>query len=351
MKIRVGLLEKDFRYVSSLMGYFNTHYSQSLELFAFSNLETLEIYLSAKKLDVLLADSEILPADFEVPKFTVLSYLADTPDVDTIRNVRAVCKYQKAELIYREILSLYAEMDQQSVYKITEDACPVYLFLGASGGVGTTTMAVACAQSFAAAGKKVLYLNAEENGVVAPFLSGEGAMTLSDVLYTVKSNSANLALKMESMIRRDKSGVSFFEPFAVTLDAHEITKDDLAELLNTMVRFGAFDCIVVDTDSVITDKRNYLIKLADFIFVVGSGSSLSNAKLERLIQEFALMEERDESRILARVQVLYNGFGSNSVRADLKNIGEYATINRYSGGTPAQIVNEIIRKNIFASML
>lgn len=351
MKIRVGILEKDFRYVNSLMGYLNTYYSQSLELFAFSNFETLEAYLSTKKLDVLLADPELLPDSFEVPKFMVLSYLADSPDIDTIRDVRAVCKYQKAELIYREVLGLYAEMDQQSVYKIAEDSCPIYLFLGASGGVGTTTMAVACAQSLAAAGKKILYLNAEENGVVAPILSGEGSMTLSDVLYIVKSNSANLALKMESMIRRDKSGVSFFEPFAVTLDAHEITKADLTELLNTMVQFGEFDSVVIDTDSMITDKRNYLIKLADTIFVVGSGSALSNGKMERLIREFSLMEERDESRILARIQVLYNGFGSSSVRADLKNIGMYATINRYSGGTPEQIVREIVRNNIFASLL
>jgi len=106
MKIRLGIIDDDSRYTTRLIGYFNAHYSDKLEIFAFSLPELLSNYLKEARLDVLLADPDLVPEGFTVPKTMQLAYFSNTADIETIRGVRTLCKYQKTELIYKEILNL-----------------------------------------------------------------------------------------------------------------------------------------------------------------------------------------------------------------------------------------------------
>lgn len=80
----------------------------------------------------------------------------------------------------------------------------------AGGGVGSSSLAAACALNFAARGRSVLYLNLEKFGGSSQFFSGEGQFDMSDVVLSLKSRKANLALKLESYVRRDPRGVFFF---------------------------------------------------------------------------------------------------------------------------------------------
>ena len=84
------------------------------------------------------------------------------------------------------------------------------IFSSPSGGVGTSSMAAACAVHYAMQGKKVLYLNLEKFGSADVFFSGEGQFDMSDIIYTLKSKKTNLALKLESCVKQDISGVYFY---------------------------------------------------------------------------------------------------------------------------------------------
>ena len=229
MRIRVGIYDQDETYVSRMVRYFTTYYIDKIELSVFSEADNFYDFVKYKKIDVALVSSAADYGELALPKNTILAYLSEEPNVDKIGNVRAVYKYQKMENLYREILGIFAELDHNAAYKMADGESPVIIFNGAAGGVGTTTMAIAYARYLADNGKKVLYLNLEDNGVVSPILNGEGNATLSEGLYSVKSGSANLVLKLESMVRKDEYGIYFYEPFSLTLDSAEMTEKDLEE--------------------------------------------------------------------------------------------------------------------------
>lgn len=352
MKIRLGMLDQDLRYMRRLTDYFNTYYSDKLEVFVFSSLENLSDFLKTSKIDVILANYDLEQGEIAPTNTRVMAYFADTQDTETISGVRTVCKYQKAELIYNEVLNLYAELDLNTSFHMMTGDCPVYLFMGVAGGVGSTMAAATCATNFNQMGKRTLYLNLEENGVLEPFLAGEGNTGLSDALYAVKSNRANLALKLQTIVRRDQSGICFFAPFDASLDAADMGGEDVSELIRVLVSMAMFDCIVIDADVAISKKRNILMNTATQIFLVNDGSDISNRKAERVLQAIQIIDERDETRLLAKCSLIYNKFGSMSVQPNFELCSRVlGVITRYEGGTFKQVLQQLAQKNMFVSLI
>ncbi len=352
MKIKLGMLDRDLRYMRRLTDYFNTYYSDTLEVFVFSSLGNLSDFLQTAKLDVLLANYDLGQNEIKSLDTGILAYFADTQDTETINEVRAVCKYQKVELIYNEVLNLYAELDSNISFHVMEGNCPVYLFMGVAGGVGCTTAAITCATNLSRMGKNVLYLNLEENGVLEPFLIGEGNTGLSDALYAVKSNRANLALKLQTIVRKDESGICFFAPFDASLDAADMGAEDVSTLIGILISMSMFDCIIIDADITISKKRSTLLNLATQVFFVNDGRDISNKKMECVLQAIQIIDERDGTRVLMKCNVLYNKFGSMSVQASSEQCSQvFGLMNRYEGGTCKQVVEQLVQKNIFASLV
>lgn len=352
MKIRLGILDSNITYMRRLMAYFNSHYEKEIEISAFTECGNMSMCLSEVRLDVILASPELVPENFVVPRSTILAFFSETQDIDAIRDCPAVCKYQKTEQIYRQILNLYAELDHKASYKMSDGRCAVLLFMGAAGGVGTTTVAAACAVDLTYAGSRVLYLNLENNGYISDFFTGEGQQTLSDVLFYVRNKHQNLPLKLKSMVRQDRSGVYFYEPFALTVDAKEMTTGDLKELMRALTQYVSFDFIVVDMESAISGKRNAIIGLADQIFLVSDGTTTANGKLRKVLKEFCQDEENEENRAAAKTAVIYNKWGYSRSRANTE-FGEdvFAEIDDCMDTNTGKNVEEIAGDHVFTKLV
>lgn len=348
MKIRVGILERDSVYVSRLIRFFSTHYVDKVEISAFGSWDIFLEFIQQAKIDVLLADFKLIPEKIQLPKTMILAYLSGSSEGRTEDGIRVVRKYQRAEMLYREILGLYAELDRKTAFKEAEGMSCVYFFMGASGGVGATTMAVACAAKLASHGKKVLYLNLEANGVVFPFLKGEGSFTMSDVLYAVKSNRSNLALKLESMVRKSEEGVYFYEPFAVALDFYEMSENDLEEILNTITLYQSYDYVIADADSAGSRKRDLLMKYARQIFLVSDAREISAMKLKRILQEIRIRDENEDERILAKVRLIYNHCQHvpTEAKEEYREL-VYGNMKELESSLPAYAVNKIAKSPFF----
>ena len=350
MRIRLGILDDNTRYTSLLATYFNRHYSEQLEIHIYNSLDSFEQNSHQKRIDVLLANPDILQGTSSIPSNVGVAYLSESTDIESIRDVRAVCKYQKAELIYKEIISIYSEIETGEVYRMGGLNSRVLLFRGVSGGVGATTTAVSCAASIAGTGRTVLYLNLEENGVVSHLLRGEGSATLSDVLYVVKSRHSNIALKLDSMVRKDFSGVCFFAPFSVMLDSCNLHKEDVKSLMDAIRISGNYDYIVIDVSPHTNDFLDYLNSLAEYIFLVSDGSEVSGIKLQKLIEAMAIEDERDDSTVLRRTSLIYNRFGSWAREVVCNpQVDVFARINRYEGASALTIRDQIAGSGLFDS--
>ena len=205
MKIKLALLDNDQNYLNRIVSVFNIRYADKLEIYSFTKIESALSALESTRIDVFVSSVAFDVNTAALPKRCGFAYFVDSADIDSVNNQRAICKYQKADLIYRQILSIYSEnAGGVSETRFGDDSCKVIAFASPCGGTGSSTMAAACASYYAAKGEKTLYLNFEKFGSADAFFSAEGQFDMSDIIFALKSRKANLSMKMESCVKQDR---------------------------------------------------------------------------------------------------------------------------------------------------
>ena len=109
MKIKLALLDSDQNYLNRIVTAFNIKYADKLEIYSFTKLESAMAALEPSRIDVLVASDTFVVESSALPKRCQLAYFVESADVDSVNDQRAICKFQKADLIYRQILSIYSE--------------------------------------------------------------------------------------------------------------------------------------------------------------------------------------------------------------------------------------------------
>ena len=108
MKIKLAMLESDSSYLRRVVSMFNSKYAEELEIYSFTDVDASIACLEEKKIDVFLA-SDNFKIDFtQVPQRCGFAYLVESLDINMVDNHKAICKFQKGELIYKQILSISA---------------------------------------------------------------------------------------------------------------------------------------------------------------------------------------------------------------------------------------------------
>lgn len=353
MKIKVAVLEKDANYLNRIVTAFNTKYVDKLEIYSFTDCDVALSILNEAKIDVLVASDVFEINKQKLPKRCGFAYLVDSADIEVVRGERTVCKFQKAELIYKQILSIYSENASNiSGLKLTDHICKVIIFSSPCGGTGTSTVAAACALNFAAKGKRVLYLNLEVFGSSDQFFSAEGQFDMSDIIYALKSKKANLALKLESCVKQDNRGVCFFARPKVALDLLELNTEEILRLFSELELSGAYDYIITDMSFGLDKHHISIYQRAHSIIMVGDGSDISNYKLERAYSSLVMLDAGMEISLVNRFCLLYNQFcnQTSSMLAveGLKNIGG---VMQFEKVNTQQLLTRISTMNIYQDIM
>lgn len=352
MKIKVAILEQDKGYLNRFVSALSSKYSDKLELYSFSDSAVALSTLNDSKMDVLIANDSFEIDAAQLPKRCGFAYFVDSADIDMVNDRRTICKYQKIDLIYKQILSIYSEnAGNITGLKITDDACKLIAFSSPCGGTGTTSMAVGCAISCAKAGKKALYLNLEKYGSSDIYFSGEGQFDISDVVFALKSKKSNLSLKLESCVKQDPCGVYFYSQSKVALDMMELNGEDVLHLISELKLTGSYDCIIVDGGFGMDKEHLALYGQMNDIVIVGDGSETSNAKIFRAMKALAILEQNSDSPVMNRMQLIYNKFSSKTGKAlenmEVKNLGGAP---RYEHATEKQVVEQLSQLGVFAKI-
>ena len=323
MKIRVAILDKDEGYLNRIVSVFSTRYADKLELYSFTDLDVAVSNLLQAKIDVFLANDMFEIDESWLPNRCGFAYFVDSADLVTVRDQRTVCKYQKADLIFKQILNIYAEhAGDVSGLRLSDDTARIILFTPVSGGVGASTAAAAYAIHLAAEGKNVLYLNLEKMGSADMFFKAEGQFDMTDIIFALKSSisytsarqqkkkGANLALKLESSVRQDKHGVYFFAQSKNALDMLELDNEDILRLLNELQFSGQYHDIILDCDFSLDSETLKIWNRAHSIVWVGDGTECSNHKLKRGYEALRALDTGLDIPLINRVLLFYNKFGS-----------------------------------------
>ena len=353
MKIKLAILEKDQSYLNRIVSVFGTKYADKFQIYSFTDMDVAYSTLETAKIEVMVASDAFEIDVNKLPKRCGFAYFVDSADVEMLNGQRAICKFQKADLIYKQILSIYSEnAGNVSGLKFGDDSCKIIFFQPVSGGVGASSMAAACAIHFAAKGKKTLYLNLEKFGSANAFFTAEGQFDMSDIIFALKSKKANLAMKLESCVKQAENGVFFYSQSKIALDMMELNTDDITRLISELQLTGSYDYIVVDTDFSIDREALKIYRKAHTVAWVGDGSELSNIKLFRAFNALSTLEQNADSPIPNRMVLIYNKFSNKTSKTlteiGIKNIGGAP---RFEHATSEQVLEQLSAKDMFDAIM
>lgn len=333
MKIKVAVFDKDTDYMKRLAKVFQRKYGDKVTLSLFSSEDLLYESLNDTPSELLLIDQDIHLDESRIPQGLTLGYLSKNSAADDIDGVPAIGKYQKAENIYKLMLSLYAEKAGRISLKKNDIASRVVLFTSAQGGGGVSTAAAAYALRRAEEKKKVFFLNLEKFGSSDLYFSGEGNLSFSDIIYSLKSKKSNLLLKLESAIQTDSSGVDFLKDCKNAYDMFELENQEIEELICGIAQVKKYDEIVLDYAEDISDRLIQIIRdYADKIVYVSDGTATGNQKFAKLCEVIRVIESRTDAKILNKMSLLYNRYSSkNSIQMEKTAVPVIGGIHRIEG--------------------
>ena len=353
MKIKLAILEKDQIYLNRIVNVLSTKYADHFEIYSFTSDDMALSALDASRIDVLVA-AEVFEIDVSrLPKRCGFAYLVDSANLETLRGQKAIGKFQKADLIYREILSIYSEhAGSISGIKQGDGVATILAFSPVSGGCGCSTLAAACALHYAAQGKRTLYLNLEKFGSADLFFTGEGQFSISDIIFALKSKKANFSLKLESCVKWDPRGVFFFSQSKFALDMMELTPDDFTRLIYELQQTGSYDLIILDFDFSLDKKMLEVYRQAYTWVWVGDGSEISNEKVTRAFTAITTLEQTADISLTGKIALLYNKFSSKTGRT-LTDLGIRIVggAPKYEHATTAQVLGQLSTMGIFNGLL
>lgn len=353
MRIKLAILEKDSSYLNRIVAVFNAKYADKFELYSFTDLEIAMSYLESAKIDVFVAN-DVFDIDMNrLPKRCGFAYFVDTPGIDTENGQRAICKFQKAELIYKQILSIYSEKAGSITgLKLGYDSAKIFVFTSPSGGAGSSTMAAATAIHFASQGKKTLYLNLEKYGSSDVFFTAEGQFDMSDIVFALKSKKANLGLKLESCVKQDKTGVCFYSQSKVALDMAELNQEDIMRLISEVQLAGDYECIILDLDFAMDKNALKIWRQAHAVIWVGDGSEISNTKVHRAFTALSISEQNEDAPLMNRISLIYNKFSNKTGKAiNVNGLREIGGAPRYEHAGTEQILKQLAGMEMFDKLI
>lgn len=318
MQIRLAVGEQDSRYLEHFVTYLERNYMDRLEVSSFTRLETFREMVTRGSFDVILVDEEFGISAEELREYGRTAFLSETENRDSGDGIRRIAKYKKPDLIYKDILDIYAESGAHGVFQKSHQG-QITLVTGFSGGTGASTFAAALAKHYAAAGKKVLYLNLEPMGMSSDFFQGMGDYHFEDVIFALKSRRADVGLKMESTVRTDASGVNFFAPCTNAMYMLELGDEEQKKLLDAAEGLG-YEQIIVDKQMTLdSDGLDFLGRM-DQVLVVQDGGETSNSKTLRTIEALKILEQQKKEHYLDRMKLLYNRFSSSKSSSEIPGL-------------------------------
>lgn len=351
MKIKLAMLESDSAYLRRVVPMFNSRFAEELEIYSFTDVDAATACLEQKKIDVLLASSNF-KIDFNlIPKRCGFAYLVESLDIDSIDGRKAVCKFQKGELIYKQVLSIYSEHmpNITGISQSENGAMKTIVFCSPCGGVGTSTTAAGCAIALVNAGYRVLYINTEIYGEADNFFSCDGQFDFSDVIYAVKSNKTNRALKLQSTVKQDATGVSFYSSVKVPLDMMEMKASDYQTLQVELKKLGCYDYVVMDMDFPKSMTDFEFFNHCNSVVVVTDGSDNADSKLNKALRAIQIMDSNSEFALQPRMWMLRNKTTSNELtQNEIRLLGSFPM---YQSVSPDQMAKQLSLSDMYRQLV
>lgn len=311
MIIQIALLDDDVQYVQHFCNAVSSKYSDRLEISSFSNYAYLSGQLDNRAFDIILVSENLYKEELvqELKEKNVLDsaiILTKSSGIESIKEKKAISRYQKLENIYKQILDTYAEIRQDIRASINgNQGMQIISLLSASGGTGKTSIMMAYATYLARKGKSVLVMSWERYSSIENYFPENKNSTLSNVLYAIKKGKGNVAMKVESTISTGSNGVSYIHGVQNPYELSEMEENEWRELIHMILGMGKFDYLLIEAEDVMASYVNVVLEYSTSLFLVGIDRDISISKTHRYL-DMLMKKEKNATQYLNKMLYVVN---------------------------------------------
>ena len=284
------LCDKEEEYAHHMSEYLKAQKEVPWKIHTYTDAESLKEFALSTPIELLVVAESIYTEDMKNLSSAKVILLNESGVIrwDNIRNVN---KYQRAENVYKEILSEYMEVTPKVLPRLSEEShtrligffTPVHRSL-------QTTFALTMGQMLA--GKyKTLYLSFEFCAGNGELLSDVRTKDLADLVYFLNTDKERFLLRMQTIIMK-KGQMDYVPPARAGFMLPCIRTEEWLELLGQIIQSGEYDYVILDLSESIQGLLE-ILRMCYKIFTLLGDDRFARGKLAQYERLLALSEYED----------------------------------------------------------
>lgn len=278
----VILADVDEQYIGALELKFLEELYEKIDLVVITDPGYFQTFFTApQKAEVLVVSEELYEASLKRHDINHVFVLAEQPSGGTTEDlaVTKIYKYTSIKEVFNEIIGQGGSI--LAAENAGKHETEVILFYSAAGGSGTTSLAIAFADSVARSYKRVLYYSV---GSVPSFQCclKNGAFLPGEACRIFRDNTSKIYQDIKPYLRNE--GFSYLPPFHATPDSLGLKQASYLGFLDAARASRDFDYIVVDAESGIDAFRAAIIQKSNKVVVVTQQDRFSAVKTDYLLR-------------------------------------------------------------------
>ena len=290
MRIKLLIATIDLLYAKLISDNISQYHADKINVSICSSLEGVQEALTKQKYNVALIDTTLIEhVDTTSIHLPLLLWSENEDPFDLAEPFGKIDKYQRISSIVAAVLEQYSKLSKKNHNPDLQEA-KVTAVWSPAGGVGKTTIALACALSKAADNKKVFYLNLEYFSSIPDYFR-ENGKSISSVFEMLENHEGDIKMLIQ--------GISCFDN-GITYLCSPDNYDDLCILSSENVQDLVTACaalsdeLVIDLSCICDARTNKVFELADSVLLVTGQTNTAETKLAQFMSQNSVFESIKE---------------------------------------------------------
>lgn len=338
MNISIAIADANREYLSRLVEGLQEY--EELTVSVYTDAQHLENALQSKRFDIVLFDPDIDDdrIAFKNAKLWMCLYSEEARNSALYADCEKVIKYQRISKLYKEIIKAYSDKAGYVADFNNMQYTHVIAVYSPIGGCGKTTIAQALANRLFSVGKSVLFMGMEQldsSSYLYPIAEEKDGIT---TLLEAAEEESGFELKLKYAARKEPSGMAFVDGFDRVVDYSTVSKEEMANVIDKIRKYGSYDVVIIDMNSAIDDISRAVFEQADKIIVVDKPGEIATRKMELFARQ-ALVSEH-----LIKMCSISNFVENNAATNNPLNVTNVGTVHYYAGLPQSNLVQLIASK-------
>lgn len=302
-----AVCDPEAEYTERLMEYIHKKHGSAFEVQAFTSVQSLCEFAVKQPISVLLISAHIINERVQLLPIEKIIILSEGEVIEELSSFPTVYKYQASDAMISEVMSCYAAERRQQPMQLLKRKMKVIGVYSPVNRVLKTSFALTMGQVLARE-RGVLYLNMESYSGFETLMKKEFQADLSDLMYFVRRESANLVYKLQGTVH-SLDNLDYIPPFLSPEDLKSITIDEWLELIHIIESYTTYEIVLMDIGEAVNGIFN-LLERCDIIYMPVREDALSAAKLSQYEKVLKLNEYENIREKTKKLKLpFHNSFG------------------------------------------